>query len=203
MPPDEGTAATAGNDKGDKGSDKGSEKVGEEASKLLDAFKEAGIEDPKGALDTIRKLRAFEKGDKLPEHVTKELDELRTKVQEAENAKLSEQEKLQNALSTSEAARADAERRVQEVSLRASVAEEGRKQGALYPGDLWKLVDASQIEYDKAGDPTNLTKVVEELKKVRPTDFSGGRPGSFDGGARQTAPGSDMEGALRRAAGRQ
>lgn len=203
------TAAQAGSEEEASGAASGTEgapdtsKDSEEAARLLASFKEAGIADPKGALETIKKLREFERGNKLPAAVSKELEELRAKVKETEDAKKTDLEKLQGALSEAEAAKVTAEGRLQEATLHAAVAEEGRKANALYPGDLHKLIEPSEVEYDKAGEPKNLEKLIEALKASRPALFSTARQGSFDGGVRTSAGGPvDMNQLIRQKAAR-
>jgi hypothetical protein len=203
MPPDEGATPTPTGDGGTPGGGATPTPTGDEGTKLLEAFKAAGIEDPGKALETIQKLRPFERGEVLPKKVQRELDDLRAKVKENEDAKLSEGERLSGRVAELEAELAKRDDSLKTLSLEREFGAAAAKAGALYPDDVSKLVDASKVERDDAGKPTNLDALVEELKASRPALFGRSAPPSFDGGARTPAPGSGpgMEELLRGAAG--
>jgi len=174
----------------------------EEAAQLLAAFKEAGIENPKGALDTIHKLRAYEKGDKLPDSVATQLKDLQKRVSDAENAKLSDVEQLQQKIADLEAATKASEDKAATVTRNAAITAAARAAGAIDPDAMPRLIDPSDVTYDKkTGEPNNLAELLDDLKKSKPQWFGG--PASFDGGVRGAASSGvvDMEQALRAAAG--
>ena len=174
----------------------------DESAKLLAAFKEAGIENPAQALDTIRKLRPYEKGEKLPTPIAKELEELRGKVKTFEDAKLSDAEKSQARIAELEAENGSLKGNAQQIELRYMLATEATKAQALDAADMWRHIDANAVERDKSGAVTNLAALIEDLKKAKPYLFGAAKAGSFDGGARGTAPaGQNMNDLLRQAAG--
>lgn len=203
MPPDEPgkTDPPAGDKKTDPPGGDPAPSV-EEAAQLLKAFKDAGIDDPKGALATIQKLRGYEKGDVLPKTVSKELEQLRKQVKDAEDAKLSDTEKLQARIAElEEKDKANAEK-ASRLVRDAAIVTAARAAGAIDPDAMPALIDPAKLEMDAAGEPTNLKDVLAGLKKDKPVWFREGGPGSFDGGSRQSTEGEvDMEQALRAAAG--
>lgn len=203
MPPD-GEGAPAKGAEGDKG-DKGDQidvEAAKAALKTVADMKEAGLDDPAGALDTIRKLRDFEQGKKLPKQVQKELDDLKAKVAEADKGKLSAEEQTAKELAELKEQLASAEVKGRTRAAKAALTAEGAKANALYPDDIARLVEPDQLEFDDDGNLTNAKALVAALKKDRPGLFNA-RAGSFDGGARKTAPGpTDMNDRIRRAAGR-
>ena len=175
----------------------------DEGAKLMAAMKEAGIENPAQALETIRKLRPYEKGEKLPSAVARELEGLRAKVKEAEDAKLSDTQKAQARSAELEAQNADLTIKLKESVVRSQVASEAVKAGALDPGEMWRFVEAGSVEYTDKDEPANLEKLVGDLKTAKPYLFGTVRSGgSFDGGARGTvAPGKNMNDLMREALG--
>jgi hypothetical protein len=199
--PDPGAKPDAG-DKG--GADKGGQQSPEVAAalELAAKFKEAGVDDPAGALDTIKKLREFEKGTKLPREIEKELKDLRTKVAQTDAANKTDLEKLQEQIAESEQKRLEAEQEAQDSRVRAVVFEEARKAGAIAPETVYRLLDRAEMEFDAVGDPANVPALVDALKKAHPHEFSS-RGGGFDGGVRRTPPAQKtMNDLIREKAGR-
>lgn len=199
----DGGPSNANNQSAGGGSGSGNAPSVEEANALLQKFKDAGVENPDGVLDLVKKLRDYEKGDKLPDHVAKELADLKSKAQAAEDAKLSETQRLQKRIEELEGKdKANEERAAKHVRDTAIVAA-ARTARAIDPEAMPALIDPSRLELNKAGEPTNLKDVFAELKKDKPVWFRDGKPGSFDGGARGRTPDGkvDMETALRSAAG--
>jgi hypothetical protein len=120
---------------------------------------------------------------------------------EAEAAKLSSQERTAKEIAELKQALADATQVAQTKGSKVAFLEAATKAKATYPEDIYKLVDHSAIKFDDDGEVTNAVALVEALKKERPGFFAGG--GSFDGGARTSQdPPTDMNQALRQAAGR-
>lgn len=155
--------------------------------------------DESRARALIEKLRPFEK---QANEQSKELEQLRTRIKEIDDAKLSETEKLNNRVGELEKRNADLEAQLARRDLQDDVAAAGRKAGALYPDALFKLIDPDDVERDEqTGKPSNLDKLVERAKKAYPNLF-GRAHGSADGGARPPASGVDMNARIRQAAGR-
>lgn len=194
---------------GDKGGGAGASD--DEGAKLLASFKEAGIEDPAKALETIKKLRGYEKGEKIPKAIQTELDALRNKVQEhekrakdEETAKLTDAERTAKQLAELQGKLEDANTKAQFRLGKAALKASAAAAGALYPDDIAVLVPASKLVFDADGDITNADELVAELKESRPALFNEKKAGSGDGGPRGSAPGGKapgMEEALRAAAG--
>lgn len=172
------------------------------ALELVDKMKTAGIDNPDGVLDLVKNLREFEKGAKLPKGVQKQIDDLTAKAKAAEDAKLTDTEKLTKELaelrSSLETNDSKSRQRVGKAALKAAAA----AAGAIDAGDA-ALIDPGIVEFDDEGNATNAEALVAELKKSKPHLFGTPRPGSFDGGARGTKGEgtADMESLLRSAAG--
>lgn len=153
--------------------------------------------DPERAKATIENLRGFEKKAKELEKAIAERDR---KLQEIEDGKLSEMEKLNRRLSELETEKITWERERQEHRVGGAVREAAAKAGAVYPDAVYKLLDSSTLEFDADGNPKNLEKVIEGLRGSYPAIFNG--TGSADGGARRPAKTIDMNQMIRQAAGR-
>lgn len=175
----------------------------EEATALLTKFQEAGIKDPSGALDTIKKLRDYEKGDKLPATVAKELEDLRAQVKAAEDAKLSDTDRLSKRVTELEEELSKSRDAAATAALDTEIVSAARKAGAIDPDAMPSLIDKAGIEKDAKGAPTNIDKLLADLRKSKPMWF--GKPGTFDGGARGNGDGdgkTDMNALIRQKAGR-
>jgi len=201
MAQDEGSGDQGGKD--GAGKDDLDPVAAKAALEIVGKMKDAGVEDPSTVLDLVGKLRAFEKGDKLPSKIEKELKELRTKVADADGASRSEAEKLAQQLVDLQAKMDESSSRGQARIAKAAIKAAAASAGATYPDDIPKLIEPGDVEFDDDGEPTNVDRLVEALKKSRPALFGTRTPGSGDGGPRGgAASGADgMEGLLRAAAG--
>lgn len=116
------------------------------------------------AIATIRKLRETEKATK---EQLKELDTLRAKVKAAEDAQLSDQEKLtrerDEATKRAEAAAAE----LKSERTRSAIERAAAKVGFVDPEDAFLRV-GSQVEFDDDGKPTNVEALVTQLAKDKP-----------------------------------
>lgn len=186
---DDAGAAAGATPAGD-GGDGATSSAGEEATKLLEAFKASGIEEPGKAMETIQKLRAFERGEQLPRKVSKQIEELQSKLKEFEDRDKSEGERLSGRVSELEAELAKREEALKGLTVERVFSAAAAKAGALYPDDTAKLVNLSKAEYDDDGQLKNAEALIEELKASRPALFGKGSAPSFDGGARTSAPGA-------------
>ena len=98
--------------------------------------------------------------------------------------------------------RTEAEARLQEQSLRASIEAEARKLGFRNPADAHAFIDLAAVERSKDGEPTNIDKLLTDLAKEREylletTDFGGGPRGTSPGSS-----GPTMNDIIRSAASR-
>lgn len=155
--------------------------------------------DKERALATISKLREFEK---LSKTQKRELDDLRVKVKAADDAKLSETEKLTQRVAEAEQARQADQQALREERVRNAVLVAAQKLGAVDGDAVYRLLDRESLEFDSQGRPQDVDGAVKALLKERPYLSRGN--GSADGGAgddRRRA-GDDMNTAIRRAMGR-
>jgi hypothetical protein len=206
MPPEGDGAGAGGQGGGDGANGAPGDGANEpsEGDKLLAQFKEAGLETPAKALELIKELRGYEKGDKLPGKVKAEMARLEKQVKDAEDAKLTDTQRLQQRIDDLEAKGELAEQRAVALVRNAAIVDAARKVGAIDPDAMPRLIDTDAIEVDDAGSPTNVAALLEKLAKDKPQWFRDGGPGSFDGGARGgRADGKpDMNAMLREKAGR-
>lgn len=113
----------------------------------------------------IDKLRPFEKE---AGRLQREKTALEAKVAEFEKSKLTETERLQaerdDALKNATAA----ELRAKERAVRADVVIAAAKLKIVDPDAAHRLLDASAIEFDDAGDPKNIEKLLTDMVKTKP-----------------------------------
>jgi cell wall-associated NlpC family hydrolase len=120
------------------------------------------------------------------------------------DASLSDSERRDKRLAELERAQASFEIERQDWRLRDAVTRTAMRLGYADPTDAVALVDRAAVEFDDAGSPKNVDRLLTDLLKAKPHLAGGTRPfGSFDGGARgQPVTGKDMNTLLRQAAGR-
>lgn len=156
--------------------------------------------DKDRAMELINKLRRYERGEKLPDQVQSELDSLRQKVKEHEDAQKTEAEKASERTAELERENATKDETIRELRVRVAFVSKAAEVGTKYPDKAFRLLDLSKVEFDKAGEPTNLGDLLDALKADVPELFQTTR-GSGDGGARPpTDAAPDMEKLLRMAA---
>lgn len=128
------------------------------------------------SLDEARKLRS--EASNLRKRL-KELDaahnELKTFKEQTEAAKLSDQEKQQLAqkkieqqLAEHQSQNSDLLRQLQEARINNEVYKNASKLNIIDIDAASRLIDASRIDYDEAGSPTNIDVLLKELVKARP-----------------------------------
>lgn len=128
------------------------------------------------SLDEARKLRS--EASNLRKRL-KELDaahnELKTFKEQKEAESLSAQEKQQLAqkkieqqLSDFQSQNSDLLRQLQEARINNEVYKNASKLNIIDIDAASKLIDASRIDYDEAGSPTNIDVLLKELVKARP-----------------------------------
>lgn len=133
--------------------------------------------DKDRGMATIRKLREDLKAAKAG---SSELEELRKKVQEAEDAKLSDQDRLTK--ERDEAKRlADANAaELKNERTRSALERAAVKTGFVDPEDAFLRL-GSQVEYGEDGKPQNVDKLVEQLAKDKPYLLGQANPGPKPG----------------------
>ena len=112
--------------------------------------------------DYVRKLRA-----EAAEY-RKRLRELESKVKADEEAKLTEQEKLQRRLAELERKEAEYQQALQARTLEYEVKLQASRLGIVDPEAAFRLLDLAQIEFDDDGKPANLEKILKELVGKKP-----------------------------------
>lgn len=121
--------------------------------------------DEARAKATISKLREFEKTAKAQ---AKELEQLRKAQKEADDAKLSEQERLQNRVKELEAETAKHAEERRALLVRTAVEREARKLNLVDEEAAFKLLDLGAIEFDDGGTPKNVDKLLKKLAEAKP-----------------------------------
>lgn len=162
------------------------------------------LRDVEGTKKLIQNLRAYERGDKVPARVKRQLDEATAKVVEFENAGKSEVERANQRAIDLEKERDALHAQVRQLQLRSAVAERARTAGAVLADDLYRFIDTDAVETDDSGNPTNIDQIIADLKQTKPALFGPARPGDANGGVRTPAvsEGEDMNALIRRATGR-
>lgn len=148
--------------------------------------------DKERALATIRKLRENERATKAQ---LKEMDELRTKLQEFENAGKSEVERkdaeiaqVREKATAAEQRAAELEQRYQGALIRAAIEREAHKQGAVDAEAVYALVDRSALQIEDDGTVKGADKAVETLLKAKTYLVGTGGSGSGSSGTRDIPP---------------
>lgn len=130
------------------------------------------IKDPQALLRTFRQLQEREKTQRT------RLQELEAAHKQAEDAKLSEQERLSRRVAELEAAEAGRQRATQERILGYEIKLQAAGLRIIDPDAAVKLLDWSSIEYDADGMPTNLERQLKALVKDKPYLIAPGGPGA-------------------------
>lgn len=114
------------------------------------------------ALSELEKVRREAAGNRV------KLNEFESAQRAAEEAKLSEAEKLQKRLADQERTIAERDLALQEVRIARAVASAANKLGCVDSDVAERLLDASAIEYDADGKPQNIEALLEKLMKDKP-----------------------------------
>lgn len=105
---------------------------------------------------------------------------------------LSETEKITKRATDAEAKAQAAEAKVKELSTRGEIERQARKLGIVDDDAAYRLLDASKLEYDDAGQPTNAEALLKDLVKAKPYLVQG------TGGGNATNPARGQSAALTR-----
>lgn len=138
------------------------------------------------ALDALAKARNEAAKNRVD---AKRLADLEAAQRAAEDAKLSETERLQKQLAELQNAQAQRELVAQERILRSEVRAEAIKAG-LNPQLAAKLIDFSQVETDDNGDPTNIAELLASAIKDYGLATGNAAPQGASGAPRQSAGGA-------------
>ncbi len=116
----------------------------------------------------VRKLRA-EAAD-----YRKRLRELEGKVKAEEEAKMTEQERLQKRLAELERQSTEYQQTIQTRTLEYEVKLHAARLGVVDPEAAYRLLDMKQVEFDEDGKPANIEKALRALIAAKPYLAGGG-----------------------------
>jgi hypothetical protein len=102
------------------------------------------------------------------------LRELESKLKAEEEAKLTEQERLQKRLAELERKEAEYQMALQARILEYETKLLASRLGVIDPDAAYRLLDLKQVEFDEDGKPINLEKVLRELIAAKPYLISSG-----------------------------
>jgi hypothetical protein len=136
-------------------------------------------------METDPKPDELPKADELPDWAQKEIDKLRkenaanrVKAKEAEDraakAAMTEEERRKAEAQENDKKLTAAEQRAHNFALQLSVERQARKMGIVDEEAAFRLLDASKVEFDDAGNPTNVEALLGELVKARTWLLGGG-----------------------------
>lgn len=132
--------------------------------------------DKPRAMATITKLRESEK--KLKDQL-KELDTLKAKQKERDDAEKSEAEKLKEQLAEVQRKSEETARELQETRTRQAIERAAVKAGAADPDDIYRLLNQDSFVTDDSGQLTNADTLVKDLLKAKP--YLAGKPNGTSG----------------------
>jgi hypothetical protein len=112
----------------------------------------------------------------------KRLDTFEKAQQEAEAAKLSDQQKLEKKLADLQKAHDDAIKEKQELAIAHAVSLQAQKLGFQDPDDARRFLDMAALEFDGNGTPTNVESLLKDVLKNKPY-LAGKSAVSTSGGA--------------------
>lgn len=116
----------------------------------------------------VRKLRA-EAAD-----YRKRLRELESKVKADEEAKMTEQERLQKRLAELERQNTEYQQSIQARTLEYEVKLHAARLGVVDPEAAYRLLDLKEVEFDEDGKPTNVERTLKALIAAKPYLTGGG-----------------------------
>jgi hypothetical protein len=153
-----------------------------------------GGADGEGALDAAALQRELAK-------VRREAAGYRTRLQTFEDGQKTEAQKAADRIAELEQSNAQLAAARREDTLRLSATAEARRLGFRNPDIAYRLL-AGSVEYDEAGAPKNVGKLLDDIAKAEPYLVNGTT--DYGGGPRGAAPaaGTDMNTMIRRATGR-
>lgn len=105
----------------------------------------------------------------------KDYDELKKaaeKLEEIEGQTEEEEKLLAEKLADAQTRHRELEIELQEARIRNTIVGEASKMGFVDPSDAYQLLSVGELEFDDAGNPTNITAQLEALKEAKPYLFS-------------------------------
>jgi hypothetical protein len=164
---------------------------------------DAGQSGDSDSQPDIERIVSARLNQKLKSLNVKELERKASEYDKQQQANQSETERLQARIAELEKRDSDRETERQLDRVQTATVREAAKLGFRDPGDAYRLLDAASIDFDDAGQPTNVGKLLSGLLKDKP--YLASVNGSADGGQRgESSEGKKpgMNELLRAAAGR-
>lgn len=122
--------------------------------------------DAERAKALISKLRSFER---VSKDQAKELETLKAEQRKREEAELGEVERLKRKNAELEQKTQEREREVRDLRLRGAIERAARELSFADPQDAYDLLTArGALEFDEAGEPTNVNDALKALSVSKP-----------------------------------
>lgn len=136
-----------------------------------DADDHADDEEAADAERARRRIQSLRTGEKRLKDLLKtqgqELDTLRSKQREREDADKSESEKLKEQIADLERKSTTALQKLVDTQNRSAIERAATRAGATDPEDVFRLLDAADFEHDEEGNLTNAETLVKELLRKK------------------------------------
>lgn len=181
---------------GDGGGGAGASAEGEGQSGDGDAGNGSG--DNAGGDDIAGLKSALDKERKAARDAGKQLKTALDELNQLKNAGKSDEEKRDAALKDATARAEAAEKRLQDANARSAVTEAATKANALSARAVYALI-RSDLEFDDAGEPTNVDALIRQALKDEPALFRAAN-GSGDGGKGAPVNTTNMSALMRQMA---
>lgn len=173
-----------------EGDDEGGDNTGENG----DAKGASGKPDDAGDDDVAGLKNALKAERTKARNADRDLKAIRTELDTIKNAGKSDEERRDADLKTAQARADAAEQRLQTANARVAVTDAATKANAVSINAVFALV-RDDLEFDDAGEPTNVAELIAQARKDEPTLFraaSGGADGAKQNSeARDIKPGLD------------
>lgn len=194
MPEGEGSSADAGQGtSADAGTQGAGQQQQQQAPPPADAGQQQQSDD---SAAVIARLNSEAKQNRLRAEAAE------AKIKEFEEGQMTELQKSQARLADMETRSLTLERENQELRVGGLARDAATKAGAVDATAVQRMLDLALVEFDDAGKPKNLDKLVGDIKQAHPALFNAvrgnGDTGPRGGGSNPT----DMNELIRRAAGR-
>lgn len=147
-------------------------------------------------------LEALKKERELREAAEKRERDLGKKLKAYEDKDKSESEKATERIAALEKELASERTARQEGSVRLATAQAARKLGFRDPDIAHRLVSMTEVEFDDAGHPKNIERLLDGLAKAHPYLVNGTSDAGLGPRGSAAPSGPDMNAMIRRAAGR-